>query len=639
MDSQVASFVWLSGLTSAATQQWQSEHEVLHGVWGCEGSLNAMSTKEAKRKTDMKDIFLGTLVLLSAVPIALAIYFIHEPFPGQPERAVPFVALFFTIIFALSLIVYVFYRRRFTNPWKLGLVALVTISVLMVSIYLYRLSFVLVFPADFFIWSESQFVNDILKFRIGYPLYTEGGNHESFIYPPGAQLITFLMAWMIGKPTSIFVYRMIQVVFTLLTAVVAVVCCHRMMDINPSNRQDNGRWPWGILWLPVLFLMATNSITNAFVHHLHNDSLALLVAVTAYYLLLKYELTRDMRVLAMMALIPALGFLVKQSLVIWSLLYFAHLAMFEFPRSMRRILTFVLISFSGYVFVLASCYFLWGKHFFYWTFTVVRARGGDVALMRSFQHILDAWPYFVIGLVGGAMIIRDKKEKAFLSAWIIWIILILSEAYTSGIGWTRTHMGPGSVIAGIWFLSAISKYWPLHGADESEEVLVRTWLRTSVSVVCIGLLFSGLGMLRIPTKPFPVEDAYRYVREIEKEFQGEDVKNVLLDVGTWVYVGDQVIKKDSAIPIGDQGFSETHDFSGFKKRLQERRYSKILVRNLHRRDFWYDVWFWRKSSGIKRVLQDNYDEVRSIDEVKDSSGNGTKMYTFGKISILTPKAN
>ena len=44
--------------------------------------------------------------------------------------------------------------------------------------------------------------------------------------------------------------------------------------------------------LPLFSWSATNSITNLFVHNLHNDALAEFFAVAAYWLLLEYAVTR-----------------------------------------------------------------------------------------------------------------------------------------------------------------------------------------------------------------------------------------------------------------------------------------------------------------------------------------------------------
>ena len=582
----------------------------------------------------VRDLVPGVLVLLQALPVALLIQLINHSLPDRPERAVQVVGVLFAILLALPPAVYLLVRRRAANPGRLGLIVLATVGVLLVSVYLYWVSFYVLFPADILIWSESDFVNDILKFRLGYPIYSAQVNNESFTYVPGSRLLTYFLASLSGRATSIPVYRMIQIGYTLLAAVIAAFCCRGLVEMSLSARRFRDRALWGAVWLPIFFLMATNSLTNPFVHNLHDDALAQLVSVTAYYLLLKYVSTRDDRVLAAMAVIPGLGFLVKQSLAIWAVLYCAQLALFDRPRSMKRLVTFAMIAFGGIGAVIAGCYALWGDNFVYWALTVLGKHG--VSPLRSFQHILDAWIYFAIGLLGGVVLLRGKSFHLLLGPWLVWLSVFLMEAYTSGIAWMRNQMGPGSLIAGIWFIAALVKLWPSLPLGAISKFRPQVWLRVGIAVAAVGLLFSGLGVVRIPMRPFS-SDAYRYLREIEREFEGQSADNLLLDAGTWIYLKQGVVMKDRAPSIGERGYSETGNFSGMIQRLKQKRYSKILIRNLHAPDFWYDHRMWRKPSEIKRTLLENYREIGRIMAVQDGYKQG--HYLFSDISILVPNTN
>ena len=149
----------------------------------------------------------------------------------------------------------------------------------------------------------------------------------------------------------------------------------------------------------------------------------------------------------------------------------------------------------------------------------------------------------------------------------------------------------------------------------------------------ICFLFNGLGTVRIPL-PSLGEDAYRYVSDIEDQFIGQDASTILLDFGTWVYVKDGIIMKDRAPSIGDRGYSETGDFSGIIQRLQQHKYTKILVRDLDSPNFTYDYYLWPRSSGIKQVLLSNYHVIGKINGV-----DGINNYLLGEISILVPVDN
>jgi len=156
-----------------------------------------------------------------------------------------------------------------------------------------------------------------------------------------------------------------------------------------------------------------------------------------------------------------------------------------------------------------------------------------------------------------------------------------------------------------------------------------------MTVAAIGLLYNGLGVVRIPVQPFS-QDTYRYVKQIENEFEGEPLGTVLLDAGTWVYLRGNVVMKDRAPSIGEQGISATGDFSGILQRINRNHYSKILVRHLHSPNFWYDHYMWPISSGIKQALLRNYQESHRLPAVKENDSQPIR-YLFSDISVLIPK--
>jgi hypothetical protein len=228
---------------------------------------------------------------------------------------------------------YLLVRRRVDEAARLGLMTLATVGVLLLAIYFYQVSFWVSFPADFLIWSESEFVSDILKFRVGYPIYTAHVNNESFIYTPGAPLLTYFISAALGQATSITAYRAIQVGYVAVASVIALFTVRALIEARYPALNYRALFSWSILWLPILFLIATNSLTNPFVHNLHNDALALLVSAAGFFLLVKYAISQDKRLLILMAVIPTIGFLVKQPVAIWAALYLVYLVFFDRPFS------------------------------------------------------------------------------------------------------------------------------------------------------------------------------------------------------------------------------------------------------------------------------------------------------------------
>ncbi len=576
---------------------------------------------------------ISLLPIILSLIIAFIIHAINNQYPDEPERAVKIVGLSLIALLIIPVGVYLLWRKKASNPWTLSSIVVCIVCILLVAVYFFWVSSLIFFPADILIWSESDFVNDILKFRAGYPLYSAQENNESFFYTPGTQMLTYFIAWLFGKATYIPIYRIIQVIFTLLAAVVAYLCSGKLIEMSSSKQQFGNSVFWLMTSLPFLFLIGTNALTNPFVHNLHNDALAQLVSIIAYFVLLLYAFSRKKFLLVLMVVLPVVGFLVKQSLIIWSVFYFIHLVIFDRPRSIKRFLIFPLVVSVGIGTIVGICYMLWGEHFIYWAFTSLGKH--DVSPLRAFQHILDIWIYLVIGLIGGIILLRGKCFNLLIGPWLIWLFLILIETYTSGVAWMLNHIGPGSLIAGCWFWAALVKVWPIVSRLTNRKFLLQNWLKAGITVAMIFCLFSGLKTIRIPLKYLP-SDAYRYISEIEREFEGHSAEDILLDAGTWVYLKDGVVMKDRSPCIGERGYSETGDFSGFLRRLEAKKYSKILIRDLHSPDFIYDYWLWRKSSGIRQALLDNYKEIGQIKAVARENYQ-YNTYLFSEINILVPK--
>ena len=96
--------------------------------------------------------------------------------------------------------------------------------------------------------------------------------------------------------------------------------------------------------------------------------------------------------------------------------------------------------------------------------------------------------------------------------------------------------------------------------------------------------------------------------------------------------------KDRAASFGDRGYGGVGDFSGMIRRLGERRYAKILVRNYHSPDFWYDHYSWPTPSGVRQALAANYHEVGTIPAVREGDPTKRPRYLFSEISILVPNS-
>jgi hypothetical protein len=161
--------------------------------------------------------------------------------------------------------------------------------------------------------------------------------------------------------------------------------------------------------------------------------------------------------------------------------------------------------------------------------------------------------------------------------------------------------------------------------------LAQEWFQAMMIILLCVLFLVGLDLLRTPINLLP-SGADQYRRQIEQAFTGYEPAKVLLDAGTWLYFPKGIVMKDRAPSIGERGYSQTGDFSALIQRIQAKAYSRIILRNYHSPDFWYDHGMWQQSSHIRQAMQENYIEVGKINAVEANNN-----YLFSEISILEPR--
>jgi hypothetical protein len=121
----------------------------------------------------------GLALLALAVPVALVIAWAHRQWPDAPARAVTVVCALFALLAPLPTAGYLLLRRGAATLETSARIALLTLVTLIAGIAL-RDRHRGLLPWRFPGVVESDFVNDILKLRIGYPIYSAQANNESF---------------------------------------------------------------------------------------------------------------------------------------------------------------------------------------------------------------------------------------------------------------------------------------------------------------------------------------------------------------------------------------------------------------------------------------------------------------------------
>ena len=570
------------------------------------------------------------ILALGSLAAGLAGYFIFCRLVGAPAPGIVPVAVTAAMLVSAAYFLFNSTTRQSMPAGAWGVAALLTAGTVLALSNASQLVGYLRLPVDLLSFSESPFVNDILKFRSGVPIYTAPGDNNSYPYTPGAPILTYLISSALGHADSIPFFRHTQFFYVLLACVIAASVCDQLARALLADREYKNRLLWLPVWFLFIFLLATDRRFNLYTHSLHNDGLALLVSVTAYWSIVRHSITRSRWLVGLMAVLPALGFLAKQNQLMWAGVFLVYLlAVGKVPA--RQLLVYVSGSAVSLLAAVGTCYWLWGDNFLWWVFTGLGSK--QVSLFRSAQHLLDAGFYVMMGLFGCWVLVLGNGSRRSVALWLSWLLVFGLQTYTTGVAWVANHMGPGVVLASCWFFVALLRVWPVAEGH-------RYWrdrFQEAVAVSLVVLLFGGLGLVREPVSQVPA-DFNRYVADIEAEFRGVAPEKVLLDNGTWVYLKDNVLMKDRSSPVSlhvgkNQPEINRAALAETINRIERRAYDKILVRQIFTDQSAYD--YQDRGSGVKAAILANYVEVRRIPGVRGIR-EWWPLQMIAEVSVMVP---
>jgi hypothetical protein len=530
-------------------------------------------------------------------------------------------------LFLLTAVLVRHYGHRLPPaPSWLGPAILAAMSLGLSILYVRRFLAYFTLPYDLASWSEPMFIVDVLKWRTGSALYLPPGDSNSTPYTFLSPAITYWLAWLFGKSTSIPAFRLIQQLYLASAALIATFAARDLFRLAAPDPTRKLPRLWGVAFFGVLFLLATNPRTGVFNIFLHNDPLSLLVTAAALWVLLRHAATGEVRWLWVMAVIPTLGFFVKQYLVIWAAVYVVYLLL-EGDQPLRRAMVFTSACFGILLAAIAACVAAWRPSFTYWIYEIMGAHVVTAAQMLD-RFSEAAWLLFP-GLFGGWILLREGGDRRLLGVWIGWLVMTLAGVYTSGITFHPAHLGPSTIVAGCFGLAALAKLWS--EAEPEKRSLAHGWLQVGLCAVTAVLVFAGLGLVRRPGAETS-SDVDRYAKAIEQEFQDLPPQRVLLDLGDWIYLREGIVMKDRA-PI-----LVTHrvpHYSDFLDRLRRQEYARILVHYLPDGKLQYDLGGKR---GIENELRLHYHEVRRIPAARGVENWLYSWMMLGDIGVFEPNA-
>ncbi len=480
----------------------------------------------------------------------------------------------------------------------------------------------LFFPADLIMWGESGFISLIIKLREGVPLFLDPSESNSYVYPPGAAALSHAIVELVSLPTTIPVYRCVQLGFVGVAILVAWLDMSLLRPLMPpASRLD--RLFWGGLALGLLSLAATAPRVNRYAWYLHTDGLALLFSMVAFAALVAYVSTPTRARLMTLALMPGLGFTIEPALLAWgpvNAVAIASLHWGSWRRVSSELILMTVVAASLFAAVFAAFYALWGSNFVFWVFGTMSGLSfgwgiyHDVSVLRMVGHAAEAWWELSIGVLAFGLSVRRHWDRRLVGLFLAWLLLVVFESCNSGSGWgVLYHYGPAVLIGVAWLCAVLPGTLPVF-PRRGEDVPVASG-RIFAFVVTLSVLLAlrvlpGYGLERPLWEP-GTEAHVEQVRAIENEFVGQDPEKILLDIGNWVYLESGTIVPDRAIPLGDQPRSGRYEnFEPLLDRIRRQHYDKIIVRNHASDRFLYDSKSWDRPSGVKAALDAHYREVR-----------------------------
>lgn len=475
-------------------------------------------------------------------------------------------------------------------------------------------------PVDLVMGSESQFVDHVIRYRAGQPQYTPLDDANSSPYAPAPHLLTYWIAALAGRPTSIPAYRMVQQLYLVIAALFAAFAARSLLLwIRPDRRLAN---LWLFFWIPFLYLIAINPATNAYSFSLYSDALGLAANAIALWIFFGYITSDDDRWLILMAIMPALGFLAKQKEVVWIGLYVVYFLLTG-RLGQRRILWFLAASAALVILAVGLCYAVWGHPYWAWNFQVLSHLHISPQVVIS-QMGKAAW-YVLPGLIGGLLLLPGQNFSRLFPMWICWLLHLCIAIYTSGVAFRPTHLGASTVIGAVWFAVGLATLWPENPESEPPQTRAFRWLCAALVPFAIltALLGADLPRPRVTLTP----DFRRYISAIEKEFEGMPRDRVLLDTGSWVYLPQNIVMKDRLSPLGVLWGTGSSDLTATAARFRQHYYARIL---------------WRSEKTVSRdprflrALEENYRQVRVIPAPEKERGEWIHSFVLNDVTVYEP---
>ncbi len=478
------------------------------------------------------------------------------------------------------------------------------------------------FPLDLLLWSESPFVQDMVKLNRGRCPYSPADQNNSFVYNPGAPLITWGLSRLFGRYGDLTFARGLQVAFTLLACGLAWATARVLIRGRTSDGPETTKplHPIMIVGLALVVCAAgLNPAVSPYIDLLHNDALALLTATAGLAALALRERTGARRWLLWAAPLPMLAVLAKQTgSVVWIGMILGVLIQ---DRKFRSAAQFALAS-GAYIAAMAVGLTLWSHG--WWTFWTMRVLAqqpiaGQIGLGTNAAVIPSlTLPLLVLLLWLAIHLARPRvtREPTVISS-ALYVGLLSGSA-------TLTSFKVGACGPNHWGAAGLGMT-TLAVAAAGRLLITPRQPQLVRLAVPLGLLLT-VALLHRTTRPLPGPDEYRTAALLMNTFAQTDASRTLIDHGTLPYLKRNIIPIDRSNPILEVSTGGVGQVDQTVDRMLSQKYQRILIH-----DFGNCPWYVQVMGAIQIAYEPKF-------RLSGSRRRSIVSYLLGDVVVFEPKS-
>ncbi len=460
------------------------------------------------------------------------------------------------------------------------------------------------FPWDFFVWSESPFMTNMLKLENGISLYGDPGDANSFVYSPGLEYLCYGVLKPFHKHLDIRFCRLVNLAVGL-----AGVCCVVLFSMRLGGAclgLKSGRQT--LLWLaPFALLLAFKNFT-AEVTHPDNLHILHLFAVACLCLLALEKRSCGLALLAIV--LGSLGVWLKQTAALSAV--GASLALVcagQWGKGRSFLLLFLG---TGTTFL--AIWGLFQLHYGrFYLFDLLSAHQLEPKKLVEFFQKGNLYQILLLYLLPLALLQIRKEQTPWRSpALIVWLCLGIFEALPALSAFCKINGSWNNLsVVNLWLFVLVG---PFLIQKERSDLLAPndTTLLTALRPLSLGLFLVCLA----PTKLPPLPAHYRHCTELDHQV-GADLaahRSVLLAHGTMplIHNGWRGVPLDRANSYVELRDGARHELAHTRARIEQGYYDSIYLNS-----GWY-------TDDIKSAIARHYQLVGEI-----KSPRGQPGYLFG----------